>query len=61
VDHLADFADDCHLKMIWLYYILLILIAASGLALVLFTLPGLWVMAGAAAIYAWGTMRDIWE
>jgi uncharacterized protein YqgC (DUF456 family) len=38
--------------MVWLYYILLLLIAAGGLVLVTFTLPGLWVMTGASAIYA---------
>jgi hypothetical protein len=38
--------------MIWLYYILLILIAVCALALVVVTLPGLWVMTAAAAVYA---------
>jgi len=38
--------------MIWLYYVLLILIAVCALALVVVTLPGLWVMTAAAAIYA---------
>jgi uncharacterized protein YqgC (DUF456 family) len=38
--------------LIWLYYILLILIAMCALALVAVTLPGLWVMTAAAAIYA---------
>ncbi|MGA2442658.1 MAG: DUF456 family protein [Tepidisphaeraceae bacterium] len=38
--------------MIWLYYILLILIAMCALALVVVTLPGLWVMTATAAIYA---------
>ena len=38
--------------MIWLYYILLLLISLGGLVLVAFTLPGLWVMTGASAIYA---------
>ena len=38
--------------MIWLYYILLILFAVCALALVVVTLPGLWVMTAAAAIYA---------
>ena len=52
MDHLADFKDDRNLKMIWLYYILLLLIAIGGLVLAAFTLPGLWVMTGASAIYA---------
>ncbi len=38
--------------MIWLYYILLLLIAVAGLVLVLCTLPGLWLMTAAAGIYA---------
>lgn len=41
--------------MIWLYYLLLLLVAIAGLALVAITLPGLWVMTGAAAIFAWIT------
>lgn len=39
-------------KMIWLYYILLLLVALAGLVLVALTLPGLWVMTAGAAIYA---------
>ncbi len=38
--------------MIWLYYILLLLIAAAGLILVVCTLPGLWLITGSAAVYA---------
>jgi uncharacterized protein YqgC (DUF456 family) len=38
--------------LIWLYYILLLLAAGVGLVLVLCTLPGLWLMTAAAAIYA---------
>jgi hypothetical protein len=38
--------------MIWLYYGLLIVISLCALALVVVTLPGLWVMTAAAAIYA---------
>src|SRR5579872_151147 len=38
--------------MIWLYYILLILVSICGIALVTVTLPGLWLMTGAAAIFA---------
>jgi uncharacterized protein YqgC (DUF456 family) len=37
--------------MLWLYYILLILVLFAGLALVFVTLPGLWIMTAAAAIY----------
>jgi len=38
--------------MLWLYYILLILIVFAGLALVTVTLPGLWIMTAATAIYS---------
>jgi len=38
--------------MLWLYYILLILIVFTGLALVTVTLPGLWVMTAAASIFS---------
>lgn len=38
--------------MIWVYYMLLILFALGGLALVAVTLPGLWVMTAAAAVFA---------
>jgi uncharacterized protein YqgC (DUF456 family) len=38
--------------MHWLYYILLLLISIGSLALVVVTLPGLWVMTAAAAVYA---------
>jgi uncharacterized protein YqgC (DUF456 family) len=41
--------------LIWIYYILLILISLGGLALVLVTLPGLWVMTAASAVYALAT------
>jgi uncharacterized protein YqgC (DUF456 family) len=39
----------------WLYYILLLLILLAGLFINILTLPGLWLMAGAYAIYAWIT------
>lgn len=39
-------------NLVWLYYILLILIAVGALGLVFVTLPGLWVMTAAAAVYA---------
>jgi uncharacterized protein YqgC (DUF456 family) len=35
----------------WLYYILLLAILAGGLFLVILTLPGLWLMTAAAAIF----------
>jgi uncharacterized protein YqgC (DUF456 family) len=38
--------------MYWLYYILLLIVSAASMALVVVTLPGLWVMTAAAAIYA---------
>jgi uncharacterized protein len=41
--------------MVWLYFVLLLLIDLVGLVLASFTLPGLWLMLGAAAIYAWIT------
>ncbi|HEY2589427.1 MAG TPA: DUF456 domain-containing protein [Tepidisphaeraceae bacterium] len=41
--------------MAWVYYILLFLFLISGLALTVMTLPGLWLMVAATAIYAWFT------
>jgi uncharacterized protein len=38
--------------LIWLYYILLLVMVLAGLALVIFTLPGLWLITAAAAGYA---------
>jgi uncharacterized protein YqgC (DUF456 family) len=38
--------------MPWLYYILLLVISLASLTLVVLTLPGLWVMTAAAAVYA---------
>ena len=53
MDDLAIVEDDHHLSaMIWFYYILLILVLFAGLALVTVTLPGLWIMTAAAAIYS---------
>jgi uncharacterized protein len=53
MDDLADFADDCHLTMLpWLYYFILLLFLLAGLALLVFTLPGLWLMTAATAGYA---------
>lgn len=41
--------------MIWIYYLLLLAACLLGLILSIFTLPGLWLMLGASAFYAWGT------
>lgn len=38
--------------MHWLYYALMILVDLGGLVLAAFTLPGLWLMLGAAAVYS---------
>lgn len=43
--------------MVWVYYLLLLATDAVGLALTVYTLPGLWVMLGGAAIYAALTHR----
>jgi uncharacterized protein YqgC (DUF456 family) len=37
--------------LVWIYYILLILIATAGLFMVMVTLPGLWLMAAVSAGY----------
>jgi uncharacterized protein len=39
--------------MIWVYFFLLIVTDLCGLLLAAFTLPGLWLMLGAAAFYAY--------
>jgi len=44
--------------MIWVWYILLLLIAALGVAITVVGLPGLWLLVGAAALYAWWTGSD---
>ena len=41
--------------ILWFYYVILFLLLLAGLALTLMTLPGLWVMVGSAAGYAWLT------
>lgn len=38
--------------MDWLYYALLLVTLIAGLALIIFNLPGIWLMAGAAGLYA---------
>lgn len=39
----------------WLYYVCLFVVLLLGLAITIMTLPGLWLMVGAAAVYAWLT------
>ena len=41
--------------LIWLYYLALLLVQLLGVALTLVGLPGLWLMVGALALYAWVT------
>ena len=41
--------------MHWLYYILLLIVAITGLFLNIVGLPGLWLMVGAMAAFAWAT------
>ena len=43
--------------MVWIYYMLLLLVAAAGLFMVMLTLPGLWLMAAASAGYCLLTHR----
>jgi uncharacterized protein len=47
----AFFGDSAQ-RLAWVYYILLILICFASLGLVALTLPGLWVMTAACAVYA---------
>jgi uncharacterized protein YqgC (DUF456 family) len=44
--------------MAWLYYLILFVFLLAGLALTVMTLPGLWLMLAATAIYAWVTHGD---
>lgn len=44
--------------MVWLYYTCLVLLQLTGLLLTLLSLPGLWLMVGALAAYAWWTGFD---
>ncbi len=46
------FFGDSAARLAWVYYILLILICFGSLGLVAVTLPGLWVMTAACAVYA---------
>jgi uncharacterized protein YqgC (DUF456 family) len=41
--------------MAWLWYILLLLLSLAGVAITLLGLPGLWLMVGSMAIFAWIT------
>jgi uncharacterized protein YqgC (DUF456 family) len=41
--------------MIWVWYILLLLLGAAGVFVTIPGLPGLWLLVGAAAVYAWWT------
>ncbi len=43
--------------MIWVYYLLLVVVALGGVILAVFMLPGLWLMLAAAAGYALVTHR----
>jgi uncharacterized protein YqgC (DUF456 family) len=44
--------------MDWVYYALLLLVSVAGLFLTILGLPGLWLMIGACAGYAWLTSSD---
>jgi hypothetical protein len=39
----------------WVYYLSLLALLLVGLGITIMTLPGLWLMLAAAALYAWGT------
>ena len=41
--------------MAWLYFLLLMVTDICGIVLAAFMLPGLWLMVGGAAVYAWLT------
>ena len=41
--------------MDWVWYLLLLAVLISGLAITVIGLPGLWLMIGAVGVYAWGT------
>ena len=38
--------------LFWLYYVLLFIVDLAGMAITVMTLPGLWLMVAAAAVYA---------
>lgn len=39
----------------WVYYLSLLILQTTGVALTLIGLPGLWLMVGVMALYAWAT------
>ena len=39
----------------WAYYLVLIAVLLAGLGITVMTLPGLWLMLAATAVYAWAT------
>lgn len=41
--------------MLWVYYATLLLLQLAGLALAVLGLPGLWLMVGTVAVFAWWT------
>src|SRR3954454_9041602 len=43
--------------LIWLYYFLVLIVSITGLLLNILGLPGLWLMVGAFASYAWMTSQ----
>jgi uncharacterized protein YqgC (DUF456 family) len=46
--------------MVWLYYFILLVVLVLGLALNLLSLPGLWLMVGGYALYAWMTGWNVY-
>ncbi len=46
--------------MAWIYYFILLIVLVFGLALNLLSLPGLWLMVGGYALYAWLTGWDVY-
>lgn len=44
----------------WLYYLLLLLLNLTGLGLAIVSLPGLWLMVGATAAFAWVTGFNVY-
>jgi len=43
--------------MVWVYFAILLIFVIAGVALAVFTLPGLWLMTASAAVYALVTHR----
>ncbi len=46
--------------MAWLYYLLLLIVSITGLFLNILGLPGLWLIVGATAAYAWITGWELY-